>query len=92
MSFNFQIVGIICMFALFQLINSLVQAEYWHDPMNEDEYKAKSVFLADINQENASHLKFNTVKDILVHHSNKIVLNNTFILIKYFILIVQSVL
>ena len=30
---------------------SIVQAEYWHDPLKEDEYKAKSVFLADINQE-----------------------------------------
>ncbi|XP_064604574.1 palmitoyl-protein thioesterase 1-like [Liolophura sinensis] len=31
---------------------NLVQAEYWHDPLNEAEYKAKSVFLADLNQEN----------------------------------------
>ncbi|KAK3089757.1 hypothetical protein FSP39_006258 [Pinctada imbricata] len=30
----------------------LVQAEYWHDPLNEKEYKAKSIFLADLNQEN----------------------------------------
>ena len=30
---------------------SLVQAEYWHDPLNEKEYREKSVFLADINQE-----------------------------------------
>uniref|UniRef100_T1J8U1 Palmitoyl-protein thioesterase 1 n=1 Tax=Strigamia maritima TaxID=126957 RepID=T1J8U1_STRMM len=30
----------------------LVQAEYWHDPLQEDTYKAKSVFLADINNEN----------------------------------------
>lgn len=30
---------------------SLVQAEYWHDPTKEEEYKEKSVFLADINQE-----------------------------------------
>ncbi|KAH9515272.1 Palmitoyl-protein thioesterase 1 [Bulinus truncatus] len=29
----------------------LVQAEYWHDPLNEEEYRNKSVFLADINQE-----------------------------------------
>jgi len=32
--------------------NHLAQAEYWHDPLNEQEYKEKSVFLADINQEN----------------------------------------
>ncbi|XP_076440551.1 palmitoyl-protein thioesterase 1-like [Babylonia areolata] len=29
----------------------LVQAEYWQDPLNEEEYVEKSVFLADINQE-----------------------------------------
>ena len=29
----------------------LVQAEYWHDPLHEDEYVKKSVFLADINNE-----------------------------------------
>ena len=34
--------------------SSLVQAEYWHDPLNEAEYKKASVFLADINQENVS--------------------------------------
>jgi len=31
--------------------DSMVQAEYWHDPLSEDEYKRRSVFLADINQE-----------------------------------------
>lgn len=31
--------------------NNLVQAEYWHDPLQEDLYRNKSVFLADINQE-----------------------------------------
>lgn len=30
----------------------IVQAEYWHDPNREEEYKAKSVYLADINNEN----------------------------------------
>ena len=30
----------------------LVQAQYWHDPLNEEEYKNVSMFLADINQEN----------------------------------------
>ena len=30
---------------------SLVQAEYWHDPINEDMYRNHSIFLADINQE-----------------------------------------
>lgn len=31
---------------------SLVQASFWHDPLNIDEYKQKSIFLADINNEN----------------------------------------
>jgi palmitoyl-protein thioesterase len=31
--------------------DQLVQAEYWHDPLNVVEYRQKSVFLADINQE-----------------------------------------
>jgi palmitoyl-protein thioesterase len=29
----------------------LVQATYWHDPLNEDEYRNYSSFLADINNE-----------------------------------------
>lgn len=29
----------------------LVQAEYWHDPLQEDEYKKNSAFLSDINNE-----------------------------------------
>ncbi|XP_056154944.1 palmitoyl-protein thioesterase 1 [Lampris incognitus] len=29
----------------------LVQAQYWHDPLNNDLYKKHSLFLADINQE-----------------------------------------
>ncbi|XP_055655917.1 palmitoyl-protein thioesterase 1 [Falco peregrinus] len=29
----------------------LVQAEYWHDPLKEDDYRKNSIFLADINQE-----------------------------------------
>uniref|UniRef100_A0A8B9SNX7 Palmitoyl-protein thioesterase 1 n=1 Tax=Anas platyrhynchos TaxID=8839 RepID=A0A8B9SNX7_ANAPL len=29
----------------------LVQAEYWHDPLREEDYRKSSIFLADINQE-----------------------------------------
>ncbi|CAB1351188.1 unnamed protein product [Coregonus sp. 'balchen'] len=29
----------------------LVQAQYWHDPLNDELYKKHSLFLADINQE-----------------------------------------
>lgn len=32
-------------------IFSLVQAEYWHDPLNEDEYKLKNIFLPDLNND-----------------------------------------
>lgn len=31
--------------------NELVPAQYWHDPNDEASYKAKSIFLADINNE-----------------------------------------
>lgn len=31
--------------------NGLVQAEYWHDPLNEEDYRNHSIFLADINNE-----------------------------------------
>lgn len=33
------------------MLSSITQAEYWHDPLNEQEYREKSIFLADINQE-----------------------------------------
>ncbi|XP_014212986.1 palmitoyl-protein thioesterase 1 [Copidosoma floridanum] len=31
--------------------NHIVQAQYWHDPLQEDVYKQSSTFLADINNE-----------------------------------------
>lgn len=38
-----------------------IQAQYWHDPLHEDNYRRKSIFLADINNEreprNASYVK-----------------------------------
>ena len=33
--------------------NHLVQAQYWHDPLREQQYKARNIFLADINNENS---------------------------------------
>jgi len=42
----------------------LVQAEYWQDPLNYDEYLAKSVFLADINNQKTE--KNATYKENLV--------------------------
>ena len=37
---------------LITIFYRFVQAQYWHDPYNEDLYRSKSQFLADINQEN----------------------------------------
>ena len=31
--------------------DKLVQAQYWHDPLDNDEYRAKSKFMADINND-----------------------------------------
>lgn len=53
--------------------NHLAQAEYWHDPLNEEEYRAKSIFLADINNEN---IKNETYKSNLKKLSN-------FVMIKF---------
>ena len=33
-----------------------MQAEYWHDPLQEAEYRDKSVFLADINNEKVVYI------------------------------------
>ncbi|XP_014481216.1 PREDICTED: palmitoyl-protein thioesterase 1 [Dinoponera quadriceps] len=41
---------------------SVVQASYWHDPLNIDEYVEKSIFLADINNEKVTN---KTYKDNL---------------------------
>ncbi|XP_071964368.1 palmitoyl-protein thioesterase 1-like [Antedon mediterranea] len=38
----------------------IVQAQYWHDPLEEAEYKKKSVFLADLNQENVVNETYKT--------------------------------
>lgn len=38
--------------------HNLVQAQYWHDPLNEELYRNKSIFLADINQENIKNPKY----------------------------------
>lgn len=38
----------------FLLFLRLVQAQYWHDPIQECVYRNYSIFLADINQERVS--------------------------------------
>lgn len=47
--------------------NRLVQAEYWHDPLHEDQYVKVSVFLADINNE---RVKNDTYKENLMKLQN----------------------
>ena len=36
----------------------LVQAQYWHDPLDEAKYKNASMFLAELNQEIVSFFEF----------------------------------
>jgi palmitoyl-protein thioesterase len=38
----------------------VVQAQYWHDPLNADQYREKNVFLADVNQENGVNKDYAT--------------------------------
>ncbi|GAB1605322.1 palmitoyl-protein thioesterase 1-like [Argonauta hians] len=38
--------------------DNLVQAQYWHDPLNEELYRNKSLFLADINLEHGNNLSY----------------------------------
>lgn len=38
--------------------NSLVQAQYWHDPLHDDDYRNKSIFLADINNEEVLNVDY----------------------------------
>lgn len=40
----------------FYFFRSLVQAQYWNDPLNQEEYKKASIFLADINNENVGSI------------------------------------
>jgi palmitoyl-protein thioesterase len=55
--------------------NALVQAEYWHDPLKEEEYRNHSIFLADINNEivkNKTYIKnlLNLKKFVMVKFNN----------------------
>jgi palmitoyl-protein thioesterase len=40
--------------------NSLVQAEYWHDPLKEAEYRDKSIFIGEINNEKVQNATYKT--------------------------------
>jgi len=53
--------------------NNIVQAQYWHDPTDEDLYRAKSVFLADINQEN----------EVNEEYKNNFMKLNNFVMVKF---------
>ncbi|KAL0131562.1 hypothetical protein PUN28_002833 [Cardiocondyla obscurior] len=43
---------------LWYIQNSLIQASYWHDPFQEDEYQKKNLFLAEINNENINNTDY----------------------------------
>lgn len=54
---------------------ALVQAQYWHDPLAEQEYQAKSLFLADIN--NQGKVKNSTYKENLAKLQNLVLIKFT---------------
>ncbi|KYM94494.1 Palmitoyl-protein thioesterase 1 [Cyphomyrmex costatus] len=43
---------------LWYVQNSLIQASYWHDPLQENEYQRKNLFLAEINNENIINAEY----------------------------------
>ncbi|CEF62339.1 Palmitoyl-protein thioesterase 1 [Strongyloides ratti] len=49
--------------------NSIVQAQYWHDPRLDDEYREKNIFLADLNNEKINNT---TYKDNLLKLENMV--------------------
>ncbi|EDS27414.1 palmitoyl-protein thioesterase 1 [Culex quinquefasciatus] len=53
--------------------NYLVQATYWHDPLNEQAYKESSTFLADINNER-------TVNETYIENLQQL---NKFVMVKF---------
>lgn len=53
--------------------NYLVQATYWHDPLNELAYKESSTFLADINNER-------TINETYIDNLQKL---NKFVMVKF---------
>merc|ERR1712079_785496 len=55
--------------------NTLVQAQYWHDPIHNDEYLEKSQFIADINNERP--LKNETYKENLLKLENLVLVKNS---------------
>lgn len=67
----------------------VVQASYWHDPLREDEYRKKNIFLADINNENDVNVVciccYDTacftseIIEILIGWSNKVSSNCSFV-------------
>jgi len=51
--------------------NNLVQAQYWNDPFQKDDYKDKSIFLADVNLDRSSPLQ-KQYKDNIVRLQNMV--------------------
>lgn len=60
---------VICNFFFRFIQNNFVQAEYWHDPLQEDDYKKYSIFLADINNERTLNQvgRFSKQRKIIIH-------------------------
>ena len=53
----------------------MIQAQYWHDPLAEQEYRANSLFLADINNEGP--VKNQTYKENLAALDNLVLVQFT---------------
>ncbi|KAI3388527.1 hypothetical protein SNEBB_008872, partial [Seison nebaliae] len=53
--------------------HNIIQAQYWHDSLNEKEYRSKNMFLSDINQEQSINP---------IYKSNILSLNQ-FVLVKF---------
>lgn len=57
------------------MFDRLVQAEYWHDAVNTQEYLTKNIFLPDINNENVINQMYkdrltSLNKFVMVKHLN----------------------
>ena len=50
--------------------NSLIQAQYWHDPIQEELYQNKSIFLADINNQKSNSSVNQLYKENLAQLTN----------------------
>jgi len=59
--------------------HTLVQAEYWHDPLNEKLYHQHSFYLADVNNENSVNEQYKARMQTLERFVLVKFLNDTFV-------------